>query len=473
MNDSFDDPYLDKQVKSVRTAPHSIEAEQAVLGGLMLTERSGRSETAWDQIAGKIGEGDFYMASHRAIFLGIASLLENERRPDLVTLTDWLENNELLEDAGGLHYLAALEQETPSAANILAYAEIVRERSVLRQMIAVSNEIADAAYRPEGRSSQDLLDLAESKVFAIAEQNKASSGGGFQNIRPILARTIDKIDELFNSTGAITGRSTGFKDLDDKTSGLQPSDLIIVAGRPAMGKTTFSMNLAENVALTNDGPVAIFSMEMPAEQLAMRMLASIGRVELGKIRSGNLNDADWPRITSAISLLDQKRNIFIDDSPGLTPTDLRARCRRLAREHGQLSLIVIDYLQLMTVAGKSENRTAEISEISRSLKSLAKELHVPVVALSQLNRSLEQRPDKRPVMSDLRESGAIEQDADVIMFIYRDEVYNPESEHKGSGEILIRKQRNGPIGEIRVSFLGHFTRFEDYTPEVYSSGNDF
>ncbi len=473
MNNSYDDPRQDIQLKNARNAPHSIEAEQAVLGGLMLTERSGRSETAWDQIAGKIGEGDFYVASHRAIFQGVANLLENERRPDLVTLTDWLENNELLEEAGGLHYLAALEQETPSAANILAYAEIVRERSVLRQMIAVSNEIADSAYRPEGRSSQDLLDLAESKVFAIAEQNKASAGGGFQNIRPILAKTIDKIDELFNSTGAITGRSTGFDDLDAKTSGLQPSDLIIVAGRPAMGKTTFSMNLAENVALTCDGPVAIFSMEMPAEQLAMRMLASIGRVELGKIRSGNLGDADWPRITSAISLLDQKRNIFIDDSPGLTPTDLRARCRRLAREHGNLSLIVIDYLQLMTVSGKSENRTAEISEISRSLKSLAKELNVPVVALSQLNRSLEQRPDKRPVMSDLRESGAIEQDADVIIFIYRDEVYNPESEHKGTGEILIRKQRNGPIGEVRVSFLGHFTRFENFTPEVYSSGNDF
>ncbi|MCB1757019.1 MAG: replicative DNA helicase, partial [Gammaproteobacteria bacterium] len=389
MTESYDDPILTAQLKAARTPPHSIEAEQAVLGGLMLTERSGRSETAWDQIAGRVGEKDFYRADHRAIFRGISDLLEHDQRADIVTLKDWLDSHELLDEAGGLHYLAALEQETPSAVNILAYADIVRERSVLRQLIGVSNEIADAAYRPEGRSTKDLLDFAESRVFGIAEQNSANSAG-FKNIRPILATAIDRIDQLFNSDGAITGVSTGFDDLDEKTSGLQKSDLIIVAGRPSMGKTTFSMNIAENVALTSDGPVAIFSMEMPAEQLAMRMLASLGRVELGKIRSGQLGESDWPRITSAISLLDQKRNVYIDDTPGLSPTELRARARRLAREEGELSLIVIDYLQLMQVSGRSENRTAEISEISRSLKSLAKELNVPVIALSQLNRSLEQ-----------------------------------------------------------------------------------
>ncbi|HBR97874.1 MAG TPA: replicative DNA helicase [Gammaproteobacteria bacterium] len=472
MTEYVQDPQLDAQLKAARTPPHSIEAEQAVLGGLMLTERSGRSETAWDKIAGTIGEVDFYVASHRAIFRGISDLLEHDRRPDLVTLNDWLEQNGLLEEAGGLHYLAALEQETPSAANILAYAQIVRERSVLRQLIGISHEIADAAYHPEGRGTKDLLDMAESRVFSIAEQNNRNTSG-FKNIRPILATTIDKIDQLYKSEGGITGVSSGFDDLDEMTSGLQPSDLIIVAGRPSMGKTTFSMNMGENVALTGDGPVAIFSMEMPAEQLAMRMLASLGRVELSKIRSGEIGDADWPRITSAISLLDQKRNIFIDDTPGLSPTEVRARCRRLAREEGDLRLVVIDYLQLMQVSGRSENRTAEISEISRSLKALAKELNVPVVALSQLNRSLEQRPDKRPVMSDLRESGAIEQDADVIIFIYRDEVYNPESQEKGSAEVLIRKQRNGPTGMVRLTFLGQFTRFENFSPEVYAGGDAF
>ncbi len=472
MTESIADSRLEAQLKAARTPPHSIEAEQAVLGGLMLTERSGRSETAWDKIAGRVGEVDFYIASHRSIFRGIHFLLENDQRPDLVTLNDWLDKNELLEDAGGLHYLAALEQETPSAANIVAYADIVRDRSVLRQLIGVSNEIADAAYRPEGKSNKELLDFAESKVFAIAEQNSQNSAG-FKNIRPILATTIDRIDTLFNSDGGLTGVSTGFDNLDEKTSGLQPSDLIVIAGRPSMGKTSFAMNIAENVAMSADGAVAIFSMEMPAEQLAMRMLSSLGRVELQKIRTGDLGESDWPRITSAISLLDQKRNIFIDDTPGLTPTELRARARRLAREESGLSLLVVDYLQLMQVAGRSENRTAEISEISRSLKSIAKELNVPVVALSQLNRSLEQRPDKRPVMSDLRESGAIEQDADVIMFIYRDDVYNPESEHKGKAEILIRKQRNGPTGKIDLTFLGQFTKFENYMPEIYSGGDGF
>ena len=388
--------------------------------------------------------------------------------PDVVTVVGHLQTLGLLEDANGVHYIGAIAQETPSVANIKAYADIVRERSVLRQLIGVANEIADSAFDNEGRSTKDLLDQAESKVFAIADQTSRTGSGGFTNIKSVLATAIERITELYESDLAITGLSTGFDELDEKTSGLQQSDLIIIAGRPSMGKTTFAMNLAENAAVAGDKPVAVFSMEMPAEQLGMRMMASLGRIELQKLRTGNLAEQDWPRVTSAISLLNQKRNLYIDDTPALTPVELRARCRRLAREHG-IGLIVIDYLQLMQVSGGGENRATEISEISRSLKALAKELSVPVIALSQLNRSLEQRPDKRPVMSDLRESGAIEQDADVIMFIYRDEVYNPDDEqNKGKAEILIRKQRNGPIGSVVLTFLGKYTRFENYSPEVYS-----
>lgn len=449
------------RLASIRMPPHSIEAEQAVLGGLML------SNEAFDRVCDLVIENDFYQHNHRLIYRAVASLATNDKPTDVVTIASHLEQAGQLEDAGSIHYLGALAQETPSAANIKAYAEIVRERSVLRQLISVANEIADSAFDPAGRSSKELLDEAETRVFSIADQT-ARSDGGFADIRTVLATAVEKINFLFESDVAITGLSTGFEELDEKTSGFQKSDLIIIAGRPSMGKTTFAMNIAETAGLMADAPVAVFSMEMPAEQLGMRMIASLGRVELQKLRTGKLAEQDWPRITSAITLLNDKRNVYIDDTPALTPTDLRARARRLARDRG-LSLIVIDYLQLMQVAGGKENRATEISEISRSLKALAKELNVPIIALSQLNRSLEQRPDKRPVMSDLRESGAIEQDADVIIFIYRDEVYNPDDEEsKGKAEILIRKQRNGPIGTVTLTFLGKYTRFENYTPEIYS-----
>jgi len=452
---------LAAQLSAVRVPPHSVEAEQAVLGGLML------SNEGFDKVSDLVVEHDFYERNHRLIFRAISQLATDSRPTDVVTIAGYLDQHAQLEEAGSINYIGALAQETPSAANIKAYADIVRERSVLRQLIAVANDIADSAFESGGRTSKDLLDAAETKVFAIADQT-ARSGGGFHDIKSVLAGAVERINYLFESDAAITGLSTGFDELDEKTSGFQKSDLIIVAGRPSMGKTTFAMNIAEHAGLTADAPVAVFSMEMPAEQLGMRMISSLGRVELQKLRTGKLAEQDWPRITSAITLLNQKRNVYIDDTPALTPTDLRARARRLAREHG-LGLIVIDYLQLMQVADNRENRATEISEISRSLKALAKELDVPIIALSQLNRSLEQRPDKRPVMSDLRESGAIEQDADVIIFIYRDEVYNPEDEaSKGKAEILIRKQRNRPIGSVTLTFLGKYTRFENYTPEVYS-----
>ena len=448
------------RLSAVRRPPQSIEAEQAVLGGLIMN-----ASEVFERVAEVVVEDDFYEERHRLIFRSVSALLEGNRNADIVTVNEWLRERGLIEGAGGLDYLADLVDASRSASNVKAYAEIVRERSVLRQLIAVANEIADSAFDSEGRTSKDLLDEAETRVFAIADQSSKAQTG-FQDIKHVLAGAIDKITFLFESDATVTGLETGFSDLDEKTSGLQKSDLIIVAGRPSMGKTTFAMNLAEHVAMSGDLPVAVFSMEMPAEQLALRLISSLGRVELQKIRTGKLLEQDWPRITSAITMLNQKRNIYIDDTPALTPTDLRARARRLAREHG-LGLIVIDYLQLMQLANSKENRATEISEISRSLKALAKELEVPVVALSQLNRSLEQRPDKRPVMSDLRESGAIEQDADVIMFVYRDEVYHPENEEShGRAEILIRKQRNGPIGVVHLTFQGKFVRFDDYSPEI-------
>jgi len=458
-------PEIASRLAAARMPPHSEEAEQAVLGALLITTTDG-----FDTISEIVVEDDFYKESHRIIFRAIGSLVSENANPDIVTVAGWLDGHGLLDKANGLAYVATLADVTPSASNVKVYAEIVRERSVLRQMITVANEIADSAFDAEGRTSKELLDEAETKVFAIADQT-ARSGSGFQDIKAVLKGAVERITLLYESDAAITGLETGFTELDEKTSGLQKSDLVIVAGRPSMGKTTFAMNIAEHAAMTADAPVAVFSMEMPAEQLALRMISSLGRVELQKIRTGNLADQDWPRINSAIAMLAQKRSVFIDDTPSLTPTDLRARSRRLARERG-LSLIVIDYLQLMQLSNSKENRATEISEISRSLKALAKELEVPIIALSQLNRSLEQRPDKRPVMSDLRESGAIEQDADVIMFIYRDEVYNPEDEAShGKAEILIRKQRNGPIGAVNLTFLGKFTRFENYSPEVQMGGD--
>jgi replicative DNA helicase len=445
----------------LKVPPHSTQAEQAVLGGLML------DNTAWDKVADRVSDEDFYRRDHRLIFQAIARLADSNSPFDAVTLSEWLEKNQQLDDAGGLAVLGSLVQNTPSAANIQAYADIVRERSILRQLISIGNDIAGSAYITEGRSSAELLESAEQQVFQIAEQGKRGKRG-FRKIQSLLGATLDRIDELFQQDEPITGVSTGFTDLDEMTAGLQPSDLVIVAGRPSMGKTTLAMNFAENAAIRHQIPVAIFSMEMPGEQIALRMLSSLGHIDQHKIRTGKLEDDDWPRLTSAVSLLDNAP-LYIDDTPALSPSEMRARARRLKREHN-LGLIVIDYLQLMQVPGSKENRTNEISEISRNLKALAKELEVPVVALSQLNRGLEQRTDKRPVMSDLRESGAIEQDADVIVFIYRDEVYNQESPQKGIAEIIIGKQRNGPIGSRFLTFRGQFTRFENYAEDAYSSG---
>lgn len=446
----------DKQVAAIKMPPHSIEAEQSVLGGLMLDNE------AWDRVSEKVVEQDFYLRSHRFIFSAMLRLAESNQPIDLITVSEALEANQQLDDIGGFAYLGEIAKNTPSAANILAYAEIVRERAVVRDMIAVAHDIADAGYDTQGRTSAELLDFAETKVFKIAEQ-RANANEGPEPINNILAKTIDKIDALYRSPqNGITGLSTGYVDLDKMTNGLQPSDLIIVAARPSMGKTTFAMNLAEHAAITSDKPVLIFSLEMPSDQIMMRMLASLGRINQTKVRTGQLEDEDWARLSSAIELLNSKGKMYIDDASGLTPTEVRSRARRVAREHGGLSMIMVDYLQLMTVPGLSENRTLEIAEISRSLKALAKELKVPVIALSQLNRSLEQRADKRPVNSDLRESGSIEQDADLIMFIYRDEVYNDDSQDKGLAEIIIGKQRNGPIGKIRLTFHGHFSRFDNY-----------
>jgi replicative DNA helicase len=446
------------ETDSVKIPPHSIEAEQSVLGGLMLDNR------AWDLIADRVSEPDFYRHDHRLIYRVMAKLIEQSKPLDVLTVAESLRELRELDNAGGEIYLFELANNTPSAANIAAYADIVRERSVMRQLISVANDIAGSAFNPQGRNSTQLLDAAEQQVFAISEQS--GRAGGPTNIKEFLARTMDKIDTLFQLDNPITGIPTGYHDLDEMTSGLQPSDLVIVAGRPSMGKTMLAMNMAEHVGIKSKLPVLVFSMEMPGEALVMRLLSSLCRIDQLRIRTGKLQDEDWPRISSTVSMLSEAP-IFIDDTPALSPAELRARSRRLAKEQGQLGLIVVDYLQLMQVPGNNENRTAEISEISRSLKSLAKELKVPVIALSQLNRSLEQRADKRPVMSDLRESGAIEQDADLIAFIYRDEVYHDHSPDKGTAEIIIAKQRNGPIGKIRLTFLGQYCCFESFTRGAY------
>ena len=453
----------DAAAEALRVPPHSLEAEQAVLGGLML------DNSTWDQIADRLDESDFYRSDHRLIFRAIRRLSENGKPFDLLTLAEWLEDNNELEDAGGFAYLGILARDTPSAANVRAYGDIVRERAIRRELIRTATEMADSAYDPRGRDSKQLLDDAEKRVFAIAEHGLRAQQG-FVSIKDLLASTVERIDILFQRDNPITGIPTGWPDFDDKTAGLQRGDLIVIAGRPSMGKTAFAMNIAEFAAIQVKCPVAVFSMEMPGESLIMRLMSSLGRIDQHKVRTGRLDDDDWPRLTSAVTMLSEAR-LFIDDSSNLSPNDLRARARRLHRQEGQLGLIVVDYLQLMQVPGTNENRATEVSEISRSLKALAKELSVPVLALSQLNRTLEQRGDKRPIMSDLRESGAIEQDADLICFIYRDEVYNPDSPDRGVAEIIIGKQRNGPIGTTRLTFLGQYTRFESYAPEFYPAGS--
>jgi replicative DNA helicase len=453
----------DAQLDQIKLPPHSVEAEQSVLGGLLL------EASALDKIADLVTDDDFYRHEHRLIFRQIVRLSEQAKPVDVITVAEALEIAGDLDKVGGLPYLGSLAQNVPSAANIRRYGEIVRERSIMRKLVEVGTDISSSAYSPAGRDAAQLLDEAESKVFEIAE---AGSRGkqGFMSMPPLLTQVVERIETLYgrDNQSDVTGTATGFTDLDRMTSGLQPGDLIIVAGRPSMGKTAFSINIAENVALDGKLPVAIFSMEMGASQLAMRMLGSVGKLNQHDLRTGRLQDDDWGRLTHALGRLNDAP-VYIDESAALSALEVRARARRLHRQNNGLGLIVLDYLQLMSSPGNkaSENRATEISEISRSLKSLAKELHVPVIALSQLNRSLEQRPNKRPVMSDLRESGAIEQDADLILFIYRDEVYNSDSPDKGKAEIIIGKQRNGPIGKVELAFRGEYTRFDNLASGGY------
>ena len=450
-------------VVDVRTPPHSIEAEQAVLGGLLL------DNAAWDNVADMVRDEDFYRPDHRLVFEAITALATNGKPCDVVTVSEQLSRNGKLDDAGGLAYLGTLARDTPTAANVRAYAGIVRERSLLRQLIEAGTEIATAALSNDGETARDLVDKAEQKVFRIAEVGFRGREGAVA-VRTLLPQIIDQIDEWHSNPGGIRGLATGFTDFDKFTGGLRPGDLVIVAGRPSMGKTTLAVNMAEYAAINPKmkAAVAIFSMEMPSEQLVTRMLSSIGSVPLGSLRSGRITDEDWVRITSATSQLSEAR-IFIDETPALSPTELRARARRIKREHG-LDLIVVDYLQLMQVPGNKENRATEIAEISRGLKVLAKELQCPVIALSQLNRSVEQREHKKPVMSDLRESGSIEQDADMILLIYREEVYDKNTTKKGIAEIELVKHRNGEIGTFLLTFQGAHTRFVNYAPDSYAEG---
>jgi len=452
------DTHANAALEAMRIPPHSVEAEQAVLGSLML------DNATWEQVADRIREDDFYRQDHRLIFRAISELTDGNSPFDAVTLSEWLLSRNQLEAAGGLAYLATLARDTPTAANVRAYADIVRERSVLRQLIRVGGELAEAAYRPEGRGTEELIDYAERQVFDIAERGGRLQRS-FVKITELLSVAVDRLDLLMHANNPVTGLPTGLDKFDRMTAGLQPGDLIIIAGRPSMGKTAFAINIAEYCSCRPENPIptAIFSMEMSGEQLAMRLISSLGRIDQQKVRTGQLDQTDWQRVSSAIAIM-SKAPMFIDDTGALTPTELRARARRLKREHN-LGLMVVDYLQLMSVPGTRENRATEISEICRSLKALAKELNIPVIALSQLNRSLEQRPDKRPIMSDLRESGSIEQDADLIAFIYRDEVYDKDSPNKGMAEIIIGKQRNGPIGTVQATFLGAYTRFENYITE--------
>ncbi len=455
---NFSIPTADSQLEAIKLPPHSVEAEQSILGGIFL------DTTAWDKIADLITEQDFYRYEHRLIYRHIARLTDHAKPVDVITVAESLESNAELDKAGGLAYLGSLAQNVPSAANIRRYAEIVRDRSIMRKLAEVGSEISTSAYNPGGRDAGQLLDEAESRVFEISESGERGKQG-FIAIPPLLVKVVERIETLHgrDNPSDVTGIASGFTDLDSKTSGFQPGDLVIVAGRPSMGKTAFALNIAEHVALELSKPVAIFSMEMGGTQLAMRLIGSVGRLNQHTLRTGKLEDDDWPRMTHALGRLNDAP-IFIDETAALNSLELRSRARRLHRQNDGLGLIIIDYLQLMSSPSNknSENRATEISEISRSLKALAKELQVPVMALSQLNRSLEQRPNKRPMMSDLRESGAIEQDADLILFIYRDEVYNPDSQDKGKAEIIIGKQRNGPIGQVMLTFRGEYTRFDNY-----------
>ena len=455
----------ENQISALKIPPHSIEAEQSILGGLLIDNK------AIDRIAGQISASDFYRNDHRIIFTHISKLIDNNDPADIVTVAESLEQNAELTKVGGVAYLGLVADNTPTASNISGYAKIVRERSIMRNLVEVGSDIVESAFSPQGKDAQQLLDESESKIFQIADAG-ASEKLGFIDIKELLPKAAQRIDDLYqlDDPNGVTGVPTGYADLDQKTAGLQPGDLIIIAGRPSMGKTSLALNIAEHVGIEAGLPVAIFSMEMGAAQLTMRLLGSVGKLDQHKMRIGQLEDEDWPKLTNALGVLNEAP-IFIDEGSALNSYEVRARARRLHRQQGKLGLIVIDYIQLMSAANEqsTENRATEVSEISRSLKALAKELNVPVVALSQLNRSVESRPDKRPMMSDLRESGAIEQDADVIMFIYRDEVYNPETAEKGVAEIILSKQRNGPTGTVKLTFLGQYTRFENYANPGYDS----
>ncbi len=453
----------DQQVAQLRVPPHSIEAESSVLGGLLL------DNGAWDRVGDLLIDRDFYRHEHQLVYAAIGALVNASKPADVITVFEHLQNQGHAEAVGGLGYLNSLAQYVPSASNIRRYAEIVRERSILRKLVSASDEIATAAFNPKGKQVDKILDEAEQKIFNIGEEGSRMKQG-FQSMDTLVVELLDRVQEMADNPNDITGVPTGFIDLDKMTSGLQPGDLVVLAARPSMGKTAFAINIAEHVALNEGLPVAVFSMEMGAAQLAVRIVGSIGRVDQGHLRTGKLSDEEWPRLTEAIERL-RTVSLHIDETPGLTPSELRANSRRLARQCGKLGLIVVDYLQLMSGSGGSDgdNRATELGEISRGLKMLAKELQCPVIALSQLNRGVEQRTDKRPMMSDLRESGAIEQDADIIMFIYRDDYYNKDSKDPGVAEIIIGKQRNGPTGTVRLAFLKPLTRFESLASGGFGS----
>jgi replicative DNA helicase len=456
----------DAQVAQLRVPPHSIEAESSVLGGLLLDNQ------AWDRVNDLLVENDFYRHEHKLIFSAIGTLVNGSKPADVITVYEHLQNQGKSEGMGGLAYLNSLAQYVPSASNIRRYAEIVRERAILRKLVTASDEIATNAFNPQGRAVDKILDEAEQKIFNIGEEGSRNKQG-FQSMDTLVVELMDRVQEMADNPNDITGVPTGFYDLDRMTSGLQAGDLVVLAARPSMGKTALAVNIAEHVALNEELPVAIFSMEMGASQLAVRVVGSIGRIDQGHLRTGKLSDEEWPRLADAIDRL-KTVSLHIDETPGLTTSELRANARRLARQCGKLGLIVVDYLQLMTGSTTGgDNRATELGEISRGLKMLAKELQCPVIALSQLNRSVEQRTDKRPMMSDLRESGAIEQDADIIMFIYRDDYYNKESKEPGIAEIIIGKQRNGPTGTVRLTFLKPLTRFESLASGGMGGGGDY
>ena len=454
LNEFPSDLSSDSQIAKLRVPPHSIEAESSVLGGLLL------DNGAWDRVGDLLVDSDFYRHEHRLIYAAIGALINASKPADVITVSEYIQNQGKTAEMGGLGYLNSLAQYVPSASNIRRYAEIVRERSILRKLVSASDEIATNAFNPQGKAIDRILDEAEQKIFNIGEEGSRMKQG-FQSMDTLVVQLLDRVQEMADNPNDITGVPTGFYDLDRMTSGLQSGDLVVLAARPSMGKTAFAINIAEHVALNEGLPVAVFSMEMGASQLAVRVVGSIGRIDQGHLRTGKLHDDEWPRLTEAIEKL-RTVSLHIDETPGLTPSELRANARRLSRQCGKLGLIVVDYLQLMSGSGGSggDNRATELGEISRGLKMLAKELQCPVIALSQLNRSVEQRTDKRPMMSDLRESGAIEQDADIIMFIYRDDYYNKDSKDPGVAEIIIGKQRNGPTGTVRLTFLKNLTRFE-------------